>query len=96
MGRRGLTRAALLLAAALAAFGGAASFALGTCHDSGGFCADEFSSTHVEAYAGGVLLLSLAVGGIAAAAWLRLRPALVAAAVTAGAVSLAAVLVEIS
>jgi uncharacterized membrane protein YhhN len=41
---------------------GLASFALGTCHDSGAFCADRFSSAHVEAYAGGVLLVSSAVG----------------------------------
>ncbi len=50
-----------MLAAAGAGAGGVASFALGTCHDSGGFCADRFSSTHVEAYAGGVLLVSSAV-----------------------------------
>ncbi len=39
-------------------FAGFASFALGTCHDSGGFCADSFSGTHVFFYAVAVALLS--------------------------------------
>jgi len=50
---------------------GAVSFALGTCHDSGGFCADSFSSTHVGAYAVGVVLMSAAVTLLAVTVTLR-------------------------
>jgi hypothetical protein len=55
---------AALLAVALG-FGGAALFALGSCHDSGGFCAPSFSGTHVTSYAVGVILLSCAAGLLA-------------------------------
>jgi uncharacterized membrane protein YhaH (DUF805 family) len=48
-------------------FGGAATFALGSCHDSGGFCAESFSGTHVVLYAIGVILLSVASGVLAGA-----------------------------
>lgn len=61
---------AALLAVGLG-FGGAALFALGSCHDSGGFCAESFSGTHVFLYAIGVVLLSLAAGGLAAAVTAR-------------------------
>lgn len=73
MDRRWLARLLLLVTGVAAGFLGTASFALGTCHSSGGFCADEFSSTHVTGYAGGALLLATATGLVAAALSLRLR-----------------------
>lgn len=96
MSRAWLVRALLLVAAVAAAVAGAASFPLGTCHDGGGFCADEFSSTHVEGYAGGSLLLGLACGLAASALALRLRPTLIWGTAAAGAVALSAVLLEMS
>lgn len=51
--------AALVVAVALAA-GALIAFGFGGCHDSGGFCAGEFSSTHVEAYASAAVLAALA------------------------------------
>lgn len=63
--RRGDWRSAVrlvvfVLVAAACGLAGGASFAFGTCHDAGGFCSARFSSTNVEAYAGGVLLLTMA------------------------------------
>ncbi len=57
---------AVLLAVALG-LAGAALLALGTCHDSGGFCAETFSATHVTLYAMGVALLSLATAALVSA-----------------------------
>lgn len=89
-----LLRSLFLAVAAIGAVAGAASFALGTCHDSGGFCADEFSGTHIEGYAGGSMLLGLAAG-LAAAAWtLRPRPAVAWGLATVGAVAVLAFLRE--
>lgn len=36
-------------------------FALGSCHDSGGFCAAEYSSTHTESYASAAALAAVAL-----------------------------------
>lgn len=96
MDRRWLARLLLLVTGVAAGFLGTASFALGTCHSSGGFCADEFSSTHVTGYAGGALLLATATGLVAAALSLRLRAALVSGAVAGVAVAVAAALLEVS
>ena len=35
------------------------SFGFGGCHDSGGFCASEFGSVHIEAYASSAALAAL-------------------------------------
>ena len=71
-------------------FAGASLLALGTCHDSGGFCAGDFSATHVVLHALGVLLLSLAAGVLAGALTSR-RDVAAGIAVTAAAVLLALV-----
>jgi hypothetical protein len=52
---------------------GAVLLALGSCHDSGGFCAPSFSGTHVALYGIGVVLLSLATGVLAAVLTQRRR-----------------------
>jgi hypothetical protein len=50
---------AAVCAAALGA-GGFALVALGSCHESGGFCAESFGATHVVLYAIGVMVLAAA------------------------------------
>ncbi|HUQ39386.1 MAG TPA: hypothetical protein VM030_04470 [Acidimicrobiales bacterium] len=60
-----LWRALVLAVAAGFGIGGLVVFSFGGCHDSGGFCSDEFSSTHVEAYASGAVLVALAALGVA-------------------------------
>ena len=72
-----LWRAGMLLVSCLLVAGAVVAIGFGRCHDSGGFCADEFSSTHVEAYASGAVLASLAA--VAAIVPFNRRPAVVAA-----------------
>lgn len=74
--------AAGVLAAALAA-GAFVSFAFGGCHDAGGFCASEFGSTHVDAYASASVLAGLAA--LVVARLLTRRWAVVLVAAAAGA-----------
>lgn len=87
-------RIAVLVVAALLALGALVAFGFGKCHDSGGFCAEEFSSTHVEAYASAAVLGALAA--VAAVVPFSRRPVrLVAAAfVAAGLIAVLAVWVE--
>jgi uncharacterized membrane protein (DUF485 family) len=66
--------------------------ALGTCHDSGGFCAESFSGTHVLLYSIGVLLLS-AAAGVLAAAIARNRPVAFGIAAATGVLLLALIVV---
>lgn len=84
-----------LFAAAAVAAGAFVSFAFGTCHDSGGLCADEFSSTHVEAYAGGVVLAGVAAGCCVWAVRARRTVALAAVLAATFVTALAAVLIEL-
>jgi hypothetical protein len=72
--------------------GGAALLALGSCHDSGGFCAESFSGTHVLLYSIGVVLLS-AAAGVLAAAITRRRSVAAGIAAAAGVVLLLLVVV---
>lgn len=87
-------RIAVLVVAALLAVGALVAFGFGRCHDSGGFCAEEFSSTHVVAYVSAVVLGALAA--LAAVVPFSRRPArLVAAAlVAAGLVAVLAMWME--
>ena len=87
-------RIALLVAAAGFFAGGFVTFALGGCHDSGGFCADEFSSTHVEAYASGAVLATIAAVLAALAFTRRVIRLVITAVATAAIVSTAAVALE--
>ena len=84
------------LTAAAGFFGaGFVTFALGGCHDSGGFCADEFSSTHVEAYASGATLAAIAAGLTALAFTRRIIRLVAAAASVAAFAGVLAVALEI-
>lgn len=84
---------AALLAVALG-LGGAALFAFGSCHDSGGFCAPAFSATHVLFYVVGGLVLSFAAGLLAAAVTARRRLALAIAAAAATSLLVLVLVVE--
>ena len=91
---RWVWRLASLGAAAGFFAGGFITFALGGCHDSGGFCSDEFSSTHVEAYASGATLAAIAAGFTALAFTRRIIRLVVAATSAAAAAGILAVGLE--
>lgn len=66
-------------------------FGFGGCHDSGGFCSDEFGSTHVEAYASAAFLAALAAVAVVVPFRRRPLPLLTAALAAAGIVAVLAV-----
>lgn len=74
--------------------GASAAFAMGTCHDAGGFCAEEFSATHVEAYATASVLAGLAAASATSAFSLRRTSLTIAVTVGALATALLAVIGE--
>lgn len=85
---------AAVLAGLLFLGGALFSFALGTCHDAGGFCSDSFGPVHIEAYATAAVLAGLGVSVAATAATLRVPMLLVAASVGALATAVLAVIGE--
>lgn len=89
-----MTRPLLLLATMPAAFFAYFFFALGTCHDAGGFCVEDFGGTHLVSY-GVASLLGGATGAMAAGViWLRLLPAVIGGGAAALAVALLALFHE--
>lgn len=58
--RAGWAVSSLLLALLLLS-GAVFAFAMGTCHDAGGFCSEPFGQVHVEAYATAAVLAALGV-----------------------------------
>lgn len=62
-----------LLLALLLLVGAVFAFAMGTCHDTGGFCSEPFGPVHVEAYATTSVLAALGVLVGATAMTLRVR-----------------------
>lgn len=58
--RAGWAVAAVLLALLLLV-GAVFAFAMGTCHDAGGFCSAPFGEVHVEGYATAAVLAALGV-----------------------------------
>lgn len=62
----------LMLGLGLAA-GAFLGVAFGTCHDSGGFCEGEFTSTNLEAYTTGAVLAGLGGATLALVASRRWR-----------------------
>ena len=69
--RAGWAVVAVLVALLLLAGAGFA-FALGTCHDAGGFCSEPFGQAHVESYVTAAVLAALGVLVGATAVTLRL------------------------
>ena len=69
-------------------------FALGSCHDSGGFCSSEYSSTHTESYASAAVLAAIALPSAVAIVTRRALPLLTAAIAGGGIVVLLAALYE--
>ena len=70
------------------------AFALGTCHDAGGFCAEPFGAVHVELYATAAVLAAASAATAATIATLRRLPVVVAGCVGAAAVVVLAVVGE--
>lgn len=81
--RAGWAVAAVLLALLLLA-GAVVAFALGTCHDAGGFCSEPFGQVHVESYATAAVLAALGV--LVGASAVTLRFSMLVSLVAAGAV----------
>lgn len=87
-------RIAVFVGALGLALGALVAFGFGRCHDEGGFCAQEFSSTHVKAYASAAVLGALAAATAVVPFSRRPVPLAVAAFAAAGLVALLAVRVE--
>jgi hypothetical protein len=87
-------RVALALVAAGAGSSAVVLFALGSCHDSGGFCAGEFSSTHVESYGSAAVLAAIALAAAVAVVRRGVLALAAAALVGAAVVGALAVLYE--
>lgn len=76
--RTGWGVGAVVLALLLLA-GAVFAFAMGTCHDAGGFCSEPFSQVHVEAYATAAVLAAFGLLVGATAVTLRVSALLFAA-----------------
>lgn len=60
------------------------AFAMGTCHDAGGFCSEPFGQVHVESYATAAVLAGLGV--LVGATAVTLRVSMLMLAMSAGAI----------
>lgn len=83
-----------VLLAVLLFVGALFAFAMGTCHESGGFCSEPFGQVHVESYASASVLAALGVLVGATAVTLRVATLLLAASAGALATTVLAVVVE--
>lgn len=82
------------LLALLVLVGAVFAFAMGTCHDAGGFCSEPFGQVHVESYATAAVLTALGVLVGATAVTLRLSMLMVVMAAGAIATTVLAIIGE--
>lgn len=83
-----------VLLALLLLLGAVFAFAMGTCHDAGGFCSEPFGQAHVEAYATAAVLVALGVLTGGTAVTLRVSRLLLAASAGALATAVLAIIGE--